>query len=183
MRRRYYRVKKVYPKQKWLPVNNEVNIAGATVLANYYNMTVQPITENPSRNSADGSGNVSSASILKAGRFRFKGVLNSSSSGAISYIIGVSYIPEGYSVSQGTIALSTLGECFFYRHPEWILCWTRYDYTDTSQRNEFSMSSKLKRNLNSGDQIVVFRIAINNTSSQSSVSSMNGTISYVCRTN
>lgn len=186
MRRRYYRVKKVYPKQKWLPVNNEVNIASDSNLGyGGFKVTVQPITENPSRNTANGEGNVSSASILKCGRFRFKGIIDSlNTTSDVNYIIGISYIPEGYIINQNSTSVDSLGETFFYRHPEWILAWTRMDYANDSQNNEIRLFSKLKRNLNSGDQIVVFRIAINrSTSSSLSVSAIRGTVSYVCRSN
>ena len=55
------------------------------------------------------------------------------------------------------------------------------DYNNAAQRNEFSLSSKLKRNLNTGDQIIAFRICINRATSGQPVSSVVG--NYVCRTN
>lgn len=185
-RRRYYRVKKVYPKQKWLPVNNEVALASVDTLnLGAYVVTVQPITENPTRNTTSGEGNVTSATILKVGRFKLKGIISgpNTNNSQTSYIIGVAYIPEGYSVDQSIQVNATLGTTFFYRHPEWIICWTRMDFISNSQGNEFSLSSRLKRNLNSGDQIVVFRIAINASTAAQSASPIRATISYVCRAN
>lgn len=182
-RRRYYRVRRVYPKQKWLPVNNEVRLANLTGLnAASYITTIQPITENPTRNASDGGGNVSSATIVKVGRIKVKGSLTGSAT-QMSYIIGVAYIPEGYVIDQTASAIGNLGTTFFYRHPEWIMCWTRMDFVNGGQNNEFSMTSRLKRNLNSGDQIVLFRIGINATNDSVNVSSIGGTITYVCRTN
>lgn len=185
-RRRYYRSRRVYPKQKWLPVNNELGMNGLEIVAaSTFVTTTQPITENSSRNITDGGGNVSSATIIKVGRFRIKGVLSVSSTGiGVSYIIGIAYVPEGYSINQTASDIGNLGNTFFYKHPEWIMCWTRLDYTNASQGNEFSLSSRLKRNLNTGDQIVVFRIAVNSsTNSSTSVSPIRATISYVCRSN
>lgn len=185
-RRRYYRVKRVYPKQKWLPVNNEVGMNGIeSMTESAYLTTILPITENPSRNIADGGGNVSSATIIKVGRVRIKGVLLSNTTGiGMSYIIGVAYVPEGYNISQTSAPIGNLGDSFFYKHPEWIMCWTRIDYSNASQQNEFSLSSILKRNLNTGDRIIVFRIAVNSTTNTVlPVSGIRATISYVCRTN
>lgn len=184
-RRRYYRSRRVYPKQKWLPVNNELGMNGIEILAaSNFLTTVQPITENSSRNITDGGGNVSSATIIKTGRFRIKGVLSVNTGAAMSYIIGIAYVPEGYVINQTATGIGNLGNTFFYKHPEWILCWTRMDFSNASQGNEFSLSSRLKRNLNTGDQIVVFRIAVNSsTNNGSPVSSIRATISYVCRSN
>lgn len=182
-RRRYYRVKRVYPKQKWLPVNNEFVLSNLTELsAGAYQVTVQPITENPTRNAQDAGGNVSSATIIKTGRVRVRGVVAVNQT-SVSLIVGVAYIPEGYVIDQVQQSVNSLGTTFFYRHPEWIMCWTRMDYSSSSQNNEFSLSSRLKRNLNSGDQIVMFRIAVNSDSVAKPVSRINGTISYVCRSN
>lgn len=185
-RRRYYRSRRVYPKQKWLPVNNELGMNGLEMLgAASFVTTVQPITENSSRNITDGGGNVSSATIIKIGRVKIKGVLSvSTTGGAVSYIIGIAYVPEGYTINQTATGIGNLGNTFFYKHPEWIMCWTRIDYNNAGQGNEFSLSSRLKRNLNTGDQIVAFRIAVNSsTNNGSAVSSIRATISYVCRSN
>lgn len=183
-RRRYYRVRRVYPKQKWLPVNNEVGVDEfASLQAGNYVVTIQPITENSTRTLSSGAGNVSSATIVKIGRVRYKGVISGSTSLGLSYIIGIAYIPEGYIINQTSASIGSIGETFFYKHPEWIMCWTRTDYVSTGQGNEISMSSRLKRNLNSGDQIVMFRIAINTQGNGQNASAVRGTVTYVCRTN
>lgn len=186
-RRRYYRSRRVYPKQKWLPVNNELGMDGRDSLPGAgYVITTLPITQNSSRNIDDGGGNVSNATIIKIGRVRIKGVIMASTTTGIgmSYIIGIAYIPEGYAISQAPVGITSLGTSFFYKHPEWIMCWTRMDYSNAGQGNEFSLSSRLKRNLNTGDQIVVFRIAVNsNEATPLPVSAIRATISYVCRAN
>lgn len=184
-RRNYYRVKKVYPKQKWLPVNNEIRVNGYTVNPTSYVLRYEIITQNETRTNNSGGGNVSAASIIKTGRFNYRGIIYSTSS-SVSYIVGISYIPEGYILNSNTsTSQSQLGECFFYKHPEWVFAWTRLDYNTTSQSNEIRLSSRLKRNLNSGDQVIFFVIAINNSTGSSSVSTsdVQGTVSYVCRTN
>lgn len=183
MKRRYYRVKKVYPKQKWLINNNEITVLGTQLAANSYQLIYEPITQNPSRTESSGAGNVTSASILKVGRFRFKGYINQSND-AVKYIIGISYIPEGYTLNTANNPKSQIGESFFYKHPEWVIAWTRMDYFTSAQSNEIRLSSRLKRNLNSGDGIIFFVIAINvNESNINPSYPVQGTVSYVCRTN
>lgn len=183
MRKRYYRSRRVYPKQKWLINNNEITVLGSSLPANSYQLRFEPITQNPSRTESSGAGNTSSASILKVGRFRFNGYITSSDN-LTKYIIGISYIPEGYTLTANTnVSRNNLGDCFFYKHPEWVLAWTRMDYNSATE-NEVRLYSKLKRNLNSGDGIILFVIAINNSTSDSTFSyPVQGTVSYVCRTN
>lgn len=183
-RTRYYRTKRVYPKQKWLPVNNEIVIGPfASLNANSYAVMYKILTQNEVRTTTDGGGNISGASIVKTGRFKFKGTVFQVAGADVTHLIGLAYIPEGYTIPQTSSSNDNIGECFFYRHPEWILAWTRMDYNNAAQRNEFSLSSKLKRNLNTGDQIIAFRICINRATSGQPVSSVVGTVSYVCRTN
>lgn len=183
-RRRYYRVRKVYPKQKWLPVNNEMTILGGTVLSGSYKITMGILTQNATRTDSTGGGNITSASITKCGRFKFKGVLIGNTIAGLNTIVGISYVPEGYPLdNDASLAVDTLGNSFFYKHPEWILCWTRLDFTAASQSNEVRLSSKLKRNLSSGDRIVLFKIDVNNTNTDTSIYPLIGTVSYVCRTN
>ena len=122
-RRRYYRVRRVYPKQKWLPALNELNLIGGTLPASQYVIRYYPLTENPSRTTDSGSGNISSATILKVGRFRFKGVMINPNTVGANVIVGIAYIPEGYTINiagspNGDI--STLGLTFFYKHPELV---------------------------------------------------------------
>lgn len=182
-KRRYYRSRKVYPKQKWMPVNNDVTVNGVGVDAGSYVIRYEPITQNATRTLSTGAGNVSSASIIKTGRFKYKGVFMTPVAG-VSYIVGIAYIPEGYNLNPNvSLANNTIGETFFYKHPEWILCWNRIDYLQANQNNEVRLSSKLKRNLNSGDGIVVFVISINPNTQNMSASTLYGTVSYVCRTN
>lgn len=182
-RRSCYRVKRTYPKQKWLINNNELTVLGSTIAANSYQLRFEPITQNPSRTESNGAGNTSSASIIKVGRFRFNGYIDGSDN-LTKYIIGISFIPEGYTLTaNANVPRSNLGECFFYKHPEWVLAWTRMDYNSATE-NEVRLYSKLKRNLNSGDGIILFVIAINNSASESTYSHpIQGTVSYVCRTN
>lgn len=66
-----------------------------------------------------------------------------------SMTLFVMYIPEGFSADSDTPR----------EHPEWIMAWKQIDLATTNQAssevNSFSVSSRLKRNLNSGDKVIV----------------------------
>lgn len=182
-RRRYYRSRRTYSKQKWLPVNNEVPVNGNTVTSGSIRILYNTVTQNNTRTGSNGQGNISSASIIKVGRFKYKGLIQTSTLNyPLTYIIGLSYLPEGYDLGS-VYSFDNVGECFFYRHPEWLLCWTRLDYNNSTQNNEIRLGSRLKRNLNSGDSIIVFVIAMNYGTQDTGTSNVTGTVSYVCRNN
>lgn len=61
------------------------------------------------------------------------------------------------------VAMANQGQTIFYSHPEWLMAWTRMDFTNAAQKNEFSLTTSLKRNLQPGDRIVLVGYNINNT--------------------
>lgn len=117
--------------------------------------------------------------ILKAGNFKIQGdcsVSNPSPStlGILYLRVFVLYVPEGW-------ALTNLG-AIVTDHPEWIMAWSAVDLpvtsaAQTSGGNKFSLSSRLKRNLNSGDKIV-FYIDPTVTSSDNAVIHVLGAAQY-----
>lgn len=182
-RRYYYRSRRT--KQKWsyttVELNNEV-AEMQTLRAIEFGMNV---IVNPT------STNLTSAvPIIKTGRFRVKGMVVPISGQlpfpvASSFIIALMYIPEGttFQSSAGT-SIDNLTSFVFYKHPEWVMGWTRFDFTNAAQRNEFSITSRLKRNLNRGDSIQLVCITANrNTTTVVPQSRFMATVSYVCRTN
>lgn len=191
-RRRYYRSRRTIPRQKWLTNMCNVlinsNSAQNTVInAGYcylFKAEVIVNTGNLTQVSAQQTSTTTNTSILKTGRWKCKGVITAGSE-ALNYMVGLMYIPEGYdtTISSTTVISQTV----VFRHPEWVLCWKRFDYTNAGQSNEFSISSRLKRNLNSNDKIVMFLIMDNasagNVTINSGVSLARSTVTYVCRTN
>ena len=186
-RRRYYYRRVVRPKQKWAINNVDVRIAtpgsitvGAGVNAFYY----RTVVANGFRTDTTGAALavVSSAQILKCGRFKFKGCIPTSQN-YFSFTVFISYVPEGYTLTQGVVNDQNI----FYQHPEWIIGWTRKDYSASSQSNEISITSRLKRNLNTGDQIMVGVMVTNSAATDSSLNNivqlLQGTLSYCCRAN
>lgn len=152
-RRRYTRV--VRPKKKWASNikvwNNESLTSGsaASLVAN----STQSASPTPT--------------ILKVGNFKISADLFYSSSinlgtyspACIGYIL---YVPEGWGTSSANF------DDLIVKHPEWIMATKTMggDMNVAGQQfhgvESINVSTRLKRNLNSGDQ-VVFYIKINTT--------------------
>lgn len=154
---RYYKyrrsyVKKVYPRKRWA-TNIKSALLDITINANQNNGWNSAIICQNSPQSA-----TPNPVIVKFGRFKMKGDLRYSSSvvAAISScLVFVTYVPEGTTVNYDLVS----------QHPEYILGWT---CLSSDSGNSFSLTSTLKRNLNSGDQIaVLFYVDLLNTSSSS----------------
>lgn len=156
MPRRYYRKRSVVvrPKKKW----------GSNIFN--FNMTTQ------GTGSLQGASNdlvVNSTStstptpiIIKAGNFKVQGdaYFVAGAAAQIELSLYVVYLPEGVAPTNAD-QFKTL----ITSHPEWILAWkyisaNRVPQAATDQSLSFSLSSRLKRNLNSGDKIVLLGLAV-----------------------
>lgn len=94
--------------------------------------------------------------ILKVGNIKLQGdATYTSGSGSVTnpaLILMVFYLPEGIAMND-----STAGNVAA-QHPEWIMAWKMIDVQVGSgvvPASSFSVSSRLKRNLNSGDRICI----------------------------
>lgn len=190
-RRRYYYRRVVRPKQKWAINNvscfiNSDTTAAENIGANGY-FRFQNVVINGVGNTA-APVSTPAPTILKTGRFRLKGTLGVVFPETYSVTLFIAFVPQGYELKTGV--LSSPGDTYpnnvFYHHPEWVIGWTRKDYSSTSQSNEISITSRLKRNLNSGDRIIVGYLAVSYSSSQTIGSNLllfSGNLSYCCRAN
>lgn len=136
--KRYY--KKIYPRKRW----------ASHVKSDRPYITITPDGASGSTSFVVCKNSASDAnptpSILKFGRFKMKGdirTLAANAGNATSCNVFVVYVPEG----------ATLDALLIDRHPEYILGWSCLSL-DTG--NSFSITSSLKRNLNSGDSIQAF---------------------------
>lgn len=141
-RRRYYYRRTLRPKQKWSVNTGRSNVSSATQLTLSVGQAATIGTRvcvNSNRIAESGVASISSAQILKTGRWKFKGYISTPSS-AVGYLVYLVYVPEGYyAVGDGDALLNQEGEDIFYRHPEWVLAWTRKDYAVVDQINEISL--------------------------------------------
>lgn len=144
MPRRYYRKRTTLkPKKKW---------ASNIVIRNYTinSGTPQPIIPLVVNSAQAGTP---TPVIVKAGNFKVNADIHVSVTGAdtpTQFMAVVMYVPEGLSISNNA-ALGTLVAA----HPEYIMAWRQFDTTSTSATaQQVNFSSRLKRNLNSGDSVV-----------------------------
>lgn len=158
MPRRYYRRRTtvVRPKKRWAS-----NIKVSTYIID--GSTPSPaltLVANPSQASTP------TPVIIKAGNFKVNAdirvSLNSTGVNNVLQLVAVViFVPQGVSVGNNQL----LGD-LIANHPEYIMAWRQFDFTDATLGGNNSQSvvfsSRLKRNLNSGDSIV-FGILESNT--------------------
>lgn len=149
MARRYYRRRTVTvrPKKKWatnLTQGNISSASGGTPYATLVQNTAQTSSPTPI--------------IIKCGNFKIQGdvsvAFNTSRTSSPWIALLVFFLPEGTTLNGDT------ANAIVENHPEWILAWKQLDVTlSTTSASQifaasgFSFSSRLKRNLNSGDKI------------------------------
>nr|ANB82427.1 capsid protein [Porcine serum-associated circular virus] len=154
---RYYRYKryykKVYPRKRWASnlkldqTQLRVHSGGASAVS------ISTICKNSSEDSNP------TPTILKFGRLKLKGDIRSPVNNVANFTssnIYVIFVPEG----------ATCDSQFILRHPEYIIAWSTLSL---DSGNSFSISSSLKRNLNSGDKIQVFFSVDTTTPPQSEI--------------
>lgn len=150
-RRRYTRV--VKPKKKW--ATNLVALNPVATSSNNLSMMQYIICQNANPTATP------TPVILKTGNFKVQvdAFFNPSTNTAVEFSAYVMYVPEGMDFNTFSDV-----QAFIQKHPEWILCWKYASYDFVSGNgigniDSIKMSSRLKRNLNSGDKIVFFGLA------------------------
>lgn len=136
--KRYY--KKVYPRKKWAS-NIKTNYKQVAVVTSGTSGTA---TDTICENSAPAS--TPTPVILKFARLKLKGDVRSPVATVANFTsanIFCCFVPEGV----------TLNADLLNKHPEYILGWT---CLSMDSGNSFSLTTTLKRNLNSGDSIQLF---------------------------
>ena len=141
-RRRYYRrYIRVAPKKKWAS-----NILQGSLSTSNFGV----ICENSAGTATP------TPVIVKCGNFKVQGdVMYNTTGGSSNTLANLNFflifVPEGITPSDALIGT----------HPEWIIGWKTIDVGVVRSTSEtavaaatFSFSSRLKRNLNSGDRIV-----------------------------
>lgn len=179
-RRYYYRSRRTKPK--WSFLTQDINSQQVGVPTGQFGIFGVVVCGNPSNDL------VVAQPVIKTARFRLRGALVSALeqpvfAAKVSFIFALMYVPEGITTNVAYANLNTIGNCLFYAHPEWVMGWTRYDFINPAQRNEFSITSRLKRNLNKGDSIQLIVICLNNSSGASGGYNVSATVSYACRAN
>lgn len=147
--RRYY--KKIYPRKRWAS-----NIKSDTLPVV---LTTDDLIAFKSFSLCENSEQTSTPTpvILKFGRLKLKGDIRFSQTNVAQFtsaMVYVVFVPQG----------NTLTSLLISQHPEYLLGWTACSL-DTG--SSFSLTTTLKRNLNSGDSIqVLFSISATQMPSQ-----------------
>lgn len=154
---RYYRKRSytrvVRPKKKW--ATNIVNLFNNDATFGTDGTFIIPklIASNKKEDTAP------SPVIIKTGNFKvqFDLTVNVGAAGVVAATAYIIFIPEGYVTDTASVTAaqwSTIIES----HPEWLLLWRELDLSNANAAGSVDTSiirasSRLKRNLNSGDKI------------------------------
>lgn len=174
MPRKFYRRKYSYkPKRKW---NSNFytyadHIIWPIIQANeQFVERVQSRTlfSNPQIGNASTSTSVVKIKNCKV-QFAGTGFVDAAPTGLLSMQVALIYVPEGVDYDAGIL----------FRHPEWILAHKLVTCdADQSLPINFSISSRLARNLNSGDRIELVFIPRINTAGAAGIQHIPGSMAY-----
>ena len=156
-RRRYRTIIKA-PRKKWASNFKDVNMETTNPSGVEADVVVfKEMAENKSETTSP------TPVIIKTGNFKVQGdyyVKNNST----EYIQGhsptgmlyIMYLPEGIAISSPPNT-----QTLIQNHPEWIMGWKTIDFDtisigggDSAAVTKISLTSRLKRNLNSGDKVI-----------------------------
>ena len=130
--------------------------------------------------------------ILKTGNFKvqFDGAVEGIMDPLRQVVMFLMFIPEGVNPT-GTFGSGTGLQSIADKHPEWIMGWKRIDTnssvsqgaqsTNVVDLRPTSFSSRLKRNLNSGDSIYLVLVSSKQGATVASGSSYSINIQYTCQ--
>lgn len=171
--RSYRPYRRFYRKKKWSPVLLQDGLAftlppaqGGAPGRNFYNVIL-------SANSANTTA-PPTATVLKVANFRLSLDLNPPSGFQGAGKMFVVYVPEDVNVSASLP----------YNHPEWVMAWKTFEPGQTDPQSTITMSSRMRRNLNSGDRIVLLLDMLNFSTAPEGVQFVGAiTCSYACCSN
>lgn len=158
--RRYRRTIVRAPKKKWgsniINISSQIsNTTGQIANGFHYIVLAQNKTETT----------VPTPVIIKTGNFKLQGDLYFSytATGGTQVVatLYILYIPQGMEPQTANGA-----ETLVQNHPEWIMAWKVLEGGATLgnrslDSNRFTVTSRLKRNLNSGDSVISLLIVEN----------------------
>lgn len=152
---RYYKYrrayKKMYPRKRW----------ASNIKSDYLQMNLSTTSTSVDTTAVLCTNSVQTANptpvIIKFGRLKIKGDIRYSATNVAQFTSAVLYavfVPQGNNLSLDLIS----------NHPEYIMGWTCISLDSGSS---FSLTTALKRNLNSGDSVqILCRVNTTQTPSQ-----------------
>lgn len=167
MPRRYYRRTRYYrySKKKWSPTLGQgvLNTTAETQTTGFgYTVLCA--------NSSLQGTNAPVSTIIKVKNFKCViDIVSHTASATSSYsrnnFYAIMFVPQGFTITATTPT----------EHPEWIMVWRTTDVsiassTTSSISSNIQLSSRLTRNLNSGDQIVLYNSFYNSDNTANTIS-------------
>lgn len=157
MARRYYtryRPRAYRSRRKWSPTLFQ-GVSTLNVTASTTQALTSFITTPLCGNSSNAGTTTPVSTIIKVKNFKIICDVTSSTNNVRNLFFAIMFLPQGF-----TPTVTTPQE-----HPEWIMAWRTVDATSASSVDRavgipnVQLSSRLTRNLNSGDSIVLYQSA------------------------
>lgn len=193
--RRYRRYRRTYYRRKrWTAYNTEIRVDAPSIIggtnptlaaASYIEVVSTCVngSSNSLQNNAAPSANLSAINYYVC-RCRYKGIFETVTNPGISYICYIAYVPNAVQISQNVGQNTNLFSTYFYKHPEYVLAWTRLDYiNNTGDTGDISLYSRVAKKISPGDGIIVGVLARNTNNTAVAPSAVQGTFSCYLRTN
>lgn len=165
------------PKVKWSPHMETVDYT--VTLSSGSNFTFYPHVV--AANATD--SHLPSVPVVQVTRINFQGQLGTAGTANLDWFAYLMYIPEGMDAGLATVDNWI---AFINQHPEYIMNRRIIEPGDTANNTTatISMQTRMKRNLNSGDQVVLLLIAHSLTAPSSARNiSIYGQLSYYTKVN
>lgn len=167
-RRRYTRV--VKPKKKWASNLRDIDIKHSTTAGNTNKGGYCQVLCVNSNEVTGSTATAPTPTIIKTGNYKVQCdclfTATAAESPNMELVLYIMYLPEGVftDVQIPSMNYTTL-KGIVTKHPEWILAWRQFDSGHFLTQNPMNVervqfSSRLKRNLNSGDSVCAVLLAI-----------------------
>lgn len=165
------------PKVKWSPhmetVNYEITLSAGSNFAFYPHVVAANATDS----------HLPSVPVVQATRINFQGHMSTTGTANTDWFAYIMYVPEGMDAGLATVDNWI---AFINQHPEYIMTRKIVDPGDTANNTatNISIQTRMRRNLNSGDQIVLLLIAHSLTAPSSARNiQIYGQLSYYTKVN
>lgn len=153
--------------KKWSPVLVEIAPTAHAVSATSTLFQAADICAN-----SNATSTAPTATVIKVGNVKvsFESESTSNAATPMSGLMFIMFVPQGLTPTTD----------YPSQHPEYIMAWRAFQPTGST--SAVTIQSRLKRNLNSGDKVVLFYKLRNDSSATINVA-IRATITYVCCAN
>lgn len=165
-RRRYTRV--VRPKKKWATNMREISLSFPTEQSPTADFGLYTTLCVNSSETTTQSVVSPTPTIVKTGNYKVQCdlILSNSAASMTDASVFILYVPEGITLGSTVREVYAALTGLVLRHPEWVLAWRQLGadwIASNSSVQRVTFSSRLKRNLNSGDRVIFALVGKNQT--------------------